>query len=257
MNTDEDKLLICVHPCSSVARYLLSLLVSFYHRETPTMMLSRLAWAGCALLLWAAPLLAQGKGYKLKVADSDAPTQLAEPVRKLMGKKAVQLLDAGGKVVVEVWFREGVPVKATDAQVKNGLTYREVPLSSVLGAMRVVSAERDYRKQKLPAGVYTLRLAVQPMDGDHMGTAPYGEFVLASPAADDKKPDLMDAKALQEMSAKATESHPAVFLLWPGKGAGATPRLERKTDNHWVVLLNLDVTVNGKKATLPLGLVLV
>jgi hypothetical protein len=225
--------------------------------ETPTMILSRLACAVAALLLAAAPLLAQGKGYTIKVTDTAAPKELAEPIRKLMSNKAVQLLDGRGAVVAEVWFRQGLPVKATDAQVKNGLTYREVPLSTVLGALRVPKQTRDYRKQKIPAGVYTLRLAVQPQDGDHMGTAPYGEFVLVCPAADDKKPDLMEAKALHELSAKTTESHPAVLLLWPGKGAGATPKLEKKSDDHWVVLVNLEVTVNGKKATLPLGLVLV
>jgi hypothetical protein len=219
------------------------------------MMLRTLA---CAVaLVCAAPVLAQGKKYTLKVADADPPKELAEPIRKLLGKKAAQLVDASGTALLEVWLRQGVPVKATEAQVKNGLTYREVPLSTVIGVLRVGKQTYDYRKQKIPAGVYTLRIAVQPMDGDHMGTAPYTEFVLASPAADDKKADLMDAKALHELSAKSTESHPGVFLLWPGKGATATPKLEPKSDNHWVLVVNLDVTVNGKKATLPLGLVLV
>jgi hypothetical protein len=221
------------------------------------MMLRTLACVAVVLLCWAPPVLAQGKKYTIKVADAAAPKELAEPLRKLMGKKSVQLLDGRGNVVVEVWFRQGVPVKATEAQVKNGLTYREVPLATVLGALRVGKQSYDYRKQKIPAGVYTLRIGQQPMDGDHMGTAPYSEFVLASPATEDKKPDLMEAKPLHELSAKATESHPAVFLLWPGKGAGATPKLEKKADDHWVVLVNLEVTINGKTATLPFGLVLV
>jgi hypothetical protein len=217
---------------------------------------------GCALaalLLSAPPAPAAGKAaYSIKaVADAEAPKELAEPVRKLLAKGSVQLRDAKGTLLAEVWFRKGTPLKATEAQVKNGLTYREVPPSTMLGALRVPATLYDYRKQKIPAGVYTLRLAQQPMDGDHMGTAPYSEFLLASPAAEDKKPDLMEAKSLQELSAKATDSHPAVFLLFPGKGATAEPKLVDKGSGHWVVLVNLEVTAAGKKATLPLGLALI
>ena len=35
---------------------------------------------------------------------------------------------------------------------------------------------------------------MQPMDGDHMGTAPYNEFCLLIPADKDKKPDLLDVE---------------------------------------------------------------
>src|SRR5262245_5927823 len=120
------------------------------------MMLRTLACA-VALLGCAAPALAQGKKYTLKTTDTEPPKELAEPLRKLLDKKAIQLLDASGTALVEVWFRQGVPVKATEAQVKNGLTYREVPLSTVIGALRVGKQTYDYRKQKIPAGVYTLR----------------------------------------------------------------------------------------------------
>ena len=57
----------------------------------------------------------------------------------------------------------------------------------------------DYRKQKVPAGVYTLRLALQPVSDDHGGTAPYRDFCLLSPAADDRKPDLLSPKALHAL----------------------------------------------------------
>jgi hypothetical protein len=196
--------------------------------------------------------------YSIKVvAGAAAPKEVQEPIRKLLDDRCVQLLDARGTVVAEVWLRKEVPVKATEAQIKNGLTYREVPTSAVVGALRVPRQLFDYRKQKLPAGTYTLRLASQPMDGDHMGTAPYAEFVLASPAADDKKPDLMEAKALQEMSAKATEGHPAVLLLFPGTGAGAEPKLANKGSGHWVLLVELGAAAGPRKAKLLLGLTLI
>jgi hypothetical protein len=215
------------------------------------------ALAAGALFALALPAGA-APAYSVKtVSDCPPPKEVQEPIRKLLSDRCVRLLDGKGNALVEVWFRKEVPVKATEAQVKNGLTYKEVPISTVLGVMRVAKAVYDYRKQKINAGVYTLRLNQQPMDGDHMGTAPYGEFCLACPAADDAKPDLMESKSLNELSAKSTESHPGVFLLFPGKGAAAEPKLVNKGMGHWVLLVQLGATAGGKKAALDLGLTLV
>jgi hypothetical protein len=199
-----------------------------------------------------------GNDFHIKTVEkTPAPKEVQEPIRKLLGERSVQLLDAKDDVLAEVWMRNDVPVKATDAQIANGLTYAEVSETTVFGVIRFPKQITDYRKQKIPAGVYTLRLANQPMDGDHMGTAPYSEFLLLSPAADDKTPDMMEAKKLQEMSGKTTGGHPGVLLLFPGKGAESTPKLEKKEENHWVLFLLLSAKAGDKKAILPLGMTLI
>jgi hypothetical protein len=126
-----------------------------------------------------------------------------------------------------------------------------------MGVMRVPKTYFDYRKQKVKEGVYTLRLAIQPMDGDHMGTAPYNDFCLVSPAADDKKPDLMEVKPLQELSGKTTDGHPSVMVLFPGKEATATPKLVDKGEGHWVLLIQLEAKAGESKAKIDIGLTLV
>jgi hypothetical protein len=180
-----------------------------------------------------------------------------EPIRKLLDNHCLQLTAPKGELQIELWLRKEVPVKATETQVKNGLTYSEVPVTTVIGAVRFHKDFSDYRKQKVKAGVYTLRLATQPQDGDHMGTAPYTEFCLLSPADEDRTAATMTPKALQEMSAKATDSHPAVMLLFPGKGAAATPKFESKGTGHWVVLFLLDVKAGDIKAQLPMALTVI
>jgi hypothetical protein len=218
------------------------------------------AWmAATALMLVALPLRAADNPYSVKAVDkSEPPKEVKEPIRKLLNDRSVQLLDAKGGVLAEVWFCKTIVGKATDAQIKNGLTYREIPESTVLGAIKFLKQFTDYRKQKIPAGVYTLRLGYQPMDGDHMGTAPYSEFCLLSPAADDKKPDLMEAKPLHEMSAKTTNAHPGVLLLFPGsKEATETPKIVNKGEGHWIIEIKQDVTVGDKKAAIGLGLTLI
>jgi hypothetical protein len=217
------------------------------------------AAAAALVVLAALPLRAADNPYTIKVAEkTEAPKEVNESIRQLLGDRCVQLLDDKGTLLAEVWFRKALPAKATDAQIKNGLTYREVPETTVVGAIRFPKQIIDYRKQKIPAGVYTLRLAYQPMDGDHMGTAPYSEFCLLSRAADDKKEGTMEAKALHEMSAKTTNGHPGVLLLFPGgKDAADAPKLLKKEDNHWVLEFKQPVEADGKKASINIGLVLV
>src|SRR5262249_52294034 len=141
-----------------------------------------LAW-----LLFTATLTQAAPIYSAKVVDGAAPPQdTGEEVRKLLADRSIQVADDKGELIAELWLRKELPAKATENQVKNGLTYRQVPETSLVGVIRLAKNGSDYRKQKIPAGVYTLRLGYQPMDGDHMGTAPHSEFLLVSPAADDK-----------------------------------------------------------------------
>jgi hypothetical protein len=208
------------------------------------------------LLLLALPVRA-ASGYTLETVKADPPTGLQPAIRALLARSCLRLKDADGDTLFEVWLRAEVPVKATEVQVKNGLTYQEVSPSTLLAAIRVVKDTTDYRKQKIPAGVYTLRLAIQPVSDDHNGTAPYREFGLLSAAGDDKKPDLMPARKLQDQSARITGEHPAVFLLFPGKGATASPKLIDKGKGHRVLLVALPAKADAIKGTLPLGLTLI
>jgi hypothetical protein len=211
--------------------------------------------AALALLLLAG--VTRAADYSVTTTAEAPPAELHESIRKLLGGTCIEVKDADGKAIFELWLRATVPVRATEAQVKNGLTYREVPLSTLLGVLRFVEERTDYRKQKIPAGLYTLRLALQPVSDDHTNTAPYRDFCLLCPAGEDRSPDLLTPKRLQELSAKVTDDHPAVLLLFPGSGATATPKLVDKEKGHRVLLLELAAQAGEHKATLPLGLTLV
>lgn len=210
-------------------------------------------------LLWiAAPAVwADGK-YTVKAAMTPPPQEVNEPIRKLLNEQSLQVLNDKGTVICEIWFRKSVPVKATPEQIKNGLTYREVEESTVFGAIRFDQPSTDYRKQKVKPGAYTLRLGYQPMDGDHMGTAPYPDFLLLLPAKLDQKPDLMETKELREMSAKAIGmSHPGVMELYPNEKPEDQPQVVDKGNNTWVLFLTEPVSVDNQKAAKGLGLGLV
>jgi hypothetical protein len=217
-------------------------------------MMVRKSGAVTFLLLLGQMAVAAPAPFTVKVVEkATPPKELAEPIQKVLGERSIQLLDSKGDLTLELWFRADVPTKATEAQAKNGLTYREVAESTVLGAVRVAKQFIDFRKQKIKPGVYTLRLGYQPMDGDHMGTAPYSEFCLLSPAAEDKSADTLETKALQELSAKTTGSHPGVMLLFPSKATGE-PKLVDKGEGNWALELQQEATAAGKKTVLGIAI---
>jgi hypothetical protein len=211
-----------------------------------------------AMILALIPTGAAQAAYTIKPANTEVPKELKKPIAQLLGDQSVQFLDDKGNLLSEVWFRKEVPAKATPAQVKNGLTYREIEETTLLGAVRFVQPMTDFRQQKIKAGVYTLRLGFQPMDGDHMGTAPYSEFCLLIPADNDEKPGSMTPKELQEMSTKASgTTHPAVFLLFPNEKPEEAPKLVDKGKGIWVVNCKEAVSAGQEKTSIGLGLTLV
>lgn len=209
------------------------------------------------LIALTARAAAADKPY-LKVEDTPPPKDLAEPVRTLLDAKALTVLDEKGKVLCTVWPRKALESKATADQAKAGLKYTHLEETTVVGAVRFPVVWGDYRKQKIKPGVYTLRLGFQPMDGDHMGTAPFNDFCLLTPAGADKAAGTLDAESLHEMSARASgRKHPAVMMLFPNRKPGDAPAVESKPQNNWVLSFKVPTTAGGEKADLGFSLVVI
>jgi hypothetical protein len=218
----------------------------------PRMLLAALVVALNSL----AAAAADASKWTAKAATLELPQELAEPIKTLLSDKAVQVSDGDGKLVCDIWLRKQLPVKANAQEIQKGLTYRQVEQSTVMGAVRFAQEWTDFRKQKIKPGVYTMRLGFQPMDGDHMGTAPYTEFCLLCPAKEDAKADVLEPKALHELSEKSTSggSHPAVVLLFPNPKPEAEPKIVGKGNSIWILSWKEDAASGDQKASLGLGL---
>ncbi len=219
-------------------------------------MTRRLLTAAAVFLALSAHANAQPR-LTVKTEDTPPPSDLNKAISDLLDTKALTVSD-GGKPLCTIWPRKALDSQAGAEQVKNGLTYRDLEETSVVGAVRFPQEWTDYRKQKIRPGVYTLRLGFQPMDGDHMGTAPFNEFCLLSPAKRDEKAGTMDPKELYELSAKSTSrSHPSVMLLYPNPKPADAPSIEAKENNTWVVDFKRPVNAAGQKAALGFSVVVV
>ena len=185
----------------------------------------------------------------LTLAETDdKPPAVAAELAKSLDAKALRLSD-GNDAAMTFWFRTTLPATATAAQVRNGLTYRELPEGSFVGVVSFAKPFTDYRKQEIAAGDYTLRLGVQPDLGDHAGTSPHPDFLMLLPLADDTVLDPLDGKTLLRLSAKVTGGdHPAVMLLFPAKASEA--KLVAKAGGVTVLTVSRSITTDGGAGTL-------
>ncbi len=204
------------------------------------------------LSLMVVGLLANAEPLKLTAAVEKAgvPDRIAEVIRKELDEQSLVVRDADG-VVMRIWFRKSIPLKASEEQIQNGVTYREIVEGTLIGVLELPTKFTDYRKQELPAGLYTLRFALQPEIGDHTDTSPHPEFCLICPADDDRTMEPVEKKKLIELSSKVNEGrHPAVLLLWPNNGKDAAVKVVDKGNGVLAATIKRRAASGSTAATL-------
>lgn len=203
------------------------------------------------LLAFAAP-----EGYEAQPLDEAAPAGVSERVRAEMAPKGARVLGEDKKPYVDVWLRKTVPTGTPRDLL--GVKYPAIQDGTLVGVARFHAATTEFRGIKVAAGVYTLRYAVQPEDGDHQGTADSRDFFVLCPAADDASPDAMKLEDAVKLSAKVSgKKHPAVlWLARRGEEGDKLPRLVHDGEaSRW--LLECETAQGAKAEKLRLWVVVV
>lgn len=204
--------------------------------------------------LWLAPA-AFAADLTLKVTDRPPPKELDPSLQKLLQPKAIQLLE-GDQPAFEFWLVKELPLASKPASLAKALD--AVKQATFLGAVSVPKARRDYRDDEIAAGVYTMRLALQPQDGNHLGSAEFPYFAALTPAKLDTKPDgVTDYKALVKVSSKETSTdHPVILSLRPANAeAGDSPQLVEPAPEHKSVRVKVPGTAANEKASVVFEIV--
>ena len=170
----------------------------------------------CFSLLFALSLCAAesaaAQSYKAESLSEPPPSDLADPVRRALSPTGIRVTGPSG-ALCDLWLGKAVPGKANAPQ-SLGVVFPQLTQGTLVGAIRFPSSVKDYRKQLIKAGVYTLRYALLPENGNHMGVAPQRDFVMASPAVADQDPSTLTIDQTLILSRKATGSnHPSVWSL--------------------------------------------
>ncbi len=186
-------------------------------------------------LVVSTPLLADSFSMEKAAAPEGAPAAAVA----MVAPEGVAV-KSGGKVVVEYWGRKeafsGTPSSGF------GIRYDTIPEGAFLALVHFTEEGHDFREQGIPAGWYTLRYALHPEDGNHMGVAPSRDFSVLTPA--DKDTELAENynfKGLVELTKKVGNPHPTVARIELPEGSDG-PNLWEDDYEHWV----LDLPVAGE-----------
>lgn len=186
--------------------------------------------------------------------ERPAPPSVS-PAQSALLDPAPLVVREGGAPLMRVWFRTTIPVTAPDGAHSGPLGSRRIPEGTFVGAIELPKPFVDYRRQRLPAGLYTLRFAIQPDTGDHTDTAPNREFFLLTRTADDPTPEPLEPRKLIELSSRVNDGrHPAVLLLWPVEGSTDGARVLDKGRGVVAVQLARPAAAGSRPATVAFGI---
>lgn len=174
--------------------------------------LARTCLGALSLLVLGSAALAAAQGYAVERVAVAVPAELSAAVRETLAGEALRVAGPNG-TMCEIWLRKVVPVQAHPVQ-ELGINYGQLAEGTLVGAVRFAAEVKDYRRQRVKPGTYTLRYALIPVDGNHQGVAPNRDFLLISPAATDADAALISRDALLNLSRKASgTSHPSAWSL--------------------------------------------
>jgi hypothetical protein len=146
-------------------------------------------------------------------------------------------------------------VTAENEQLANGLTPECLTIGSLLGCITFDKAWTDFRNQTVPAGIYALRYALQPVTDDHADTAPTRHFALLVPMGTEPGP-VPSQEILFKQSLSVTSKHPAVMPLLESRKNTARSILKLEGD-CWAVPLEIPAATETKQAILYLRLIII
>lgn len=177
--------------------------------------------------------LASAEQYKLEPAGAP-PSELSPAIVSALQDKGHKVLTADGKVWCEVWFVKSPTKIPTTSEAE--VTWKTVAPLSLVGAIRWPAQGYDRRGQTIKPGVYTLRYANYPINGDHLGVAPQRDFLVMSPAdADQKTEPLAKFDDLMALSKKVSAAaHPAVLSMWLVE-SNYEPGLSQAGEHDWAL----------------------
>jgi hypothetical protein len=108
-------------------------------------------------LLACASSDASAQSYKAEALNEAPPSELSAAIRNALSSTGIRVTGPSGPLC-DLWLGNAVPGKANAPQTL-GVTFPQLAQGTLLGALRLPNATKDYRKQLIKAGVYTLRFS--------------------------------------------------------------------------------------------------
>jgi hypothetical protein len=220
--------------------------------SSPEVPVRRLLLFALFLSLVAASLPGFAQNGKIETLPALADKSVSEPVRQALDAKGYKVLLDDGSDACELWLRKSIPAQAK--KETQGIAYPELAESVLVGVLHFSQASTDYRGEAIPAGYYTLRYALLPNDGNHLGAAPNRDFLLLIPADSDSDPSSTPTtQELVSLSRKVTGTkHPGPLSLVQPDSSGTAAAVSKDDQDHWIFSGGLKL---GSGEEIPFALV--
>lgn len=169
---------------------------------------------------------------KVEQVGAYAEPAASDALKKVLDAKGWRVSLADG-AHCDVWMRATIATGKTD---QPGAVYISLAESTLIGVITFSKATTDFRGQSVKPGSYTLRYALHPADGNHMGISPIRDFLIMLPVAMDANPDAsFKFEEMAKMSTKVTgTNHPGVLSLVQIDKAPVVPNISQDDSNHTV-----------------------
>jgi hypothetical protein len=193
-------------------------------------------------------ITALADGNKVETIGAYTDQTASESVRKSLDARGYRVTLSDGGAHCEIWLRAGLPAGKTDTP---GAVYNNLGESTLVGVITFLKQASDFRGQTIKPGSYTLRYALHPTDGNHMGISPVRDFLVLIPVAIDQNVDgQYKFEELMKMSTKASgTNHPLVLSLVAPEGKPAPAAVKDNDHGHVVFSASLK-TASGTEVPL-------
>jgi hypothetical protein len=207
-------------------------------------------WTAAAQLLWIAAALGQ---YKAESAAAPTSPDIPKVIQDLLDSQGARVVDAQGAALCEVWLRKSLPANPNPAN-SSDILYGAIAEGTLVGVLHFPAQAADFRGQAVKAGYYTLRYALIPQDGNHMGVNPYRDVLVLGPVAADTTPDIaLKFDGLVKLARQASGTpHPALLVMGQVSG-DSFPSIVKDDQGHW----NLQMKLHAQGGDVPVAVTVV
>jgi hypothetical protein len=204
------------------------------------------------LLTIAVAIPLSAADYRVEPLAEPAPQgEIEKEIHQQLNDQGVRIIRGSKTKFCDIWLCKDLAVQS-DFKPTDEIQYPFTP-GQLVGVVRYSRSGADFRDQKISKGVYTLRFALQPVDGAHVGTSLTRDFLLLVQATVDQKAKPLGYDSLVEASSEAAAStHPCMLSLQKTAGAPGDSRIRHNDQHDWWI-----VSLDGKTKDQPLPIDLV
>jgi hypothetical protein len=204
------------------------------------------------------PSIAFAVDHKAAALEEAVPTdQVSKEIAEKLSPSGIRVTRGSNQSYCDIWFTKDSPAKK---DFKPTLQ-EQFPFETgqFMGVIRYHEPGEDFRGQTIAPGYYVLRFALQPVDGNHVGTSETRDFYLVTKADSDKSPEPMGEEELITASIEALETtHPGMLALKrvsTDSGRKLPTTIHEEGADLWMLVCEFATASGDEARKLQLGIV--